>query len=496
MGHPAAFDSAVFDLTEDEVLAMQRGARLEWAAQCAREKDILGWGKALMPDKFELPFCRTLHDYLIDQRHAEFEDTEAPRNHAKTLIGCNLIPMFQGIYEPRDFLHYLNIQATQDKAQSVNVSMKNEFETNDLLEELIGVSLVGKERWTDHQFVLPNGVCYTAISAGQSIRGINWKNRRPDYVMADDLYNDAHITNVLATLKLNAWWWGTLYPARAKSRRTSIHMRGTAINNYDLLEKAKKVEGVTARTFKALLNEDTKEVLWPELNTYESLMADKSRMGSVIFYREMQNERRDDTTALVKHAWLYPKDGGASWEYDPAELIFDRHHQLAATIITCDPSIGEKVQNDFCAVMLIYRARYADGKGDFWYIHDVHMEHLSLDKRIKLLEDVAANQPSKRRVTQVRIESIAGFKDFTAEVRRRTNLPVQEVDHVPDKIANLTNKSHYFENRKVRINAKITDDLKDLVTYQLTTNYPQNDDLRDAVLLALDGKSGLWNFVK
>jgi len=30
-------------------LVVQRAARLEWAAKCAEEKDILGWGMALMP---------------------------------------------------------------------------------------------------------------------------------------------------------------------------------------------------------------------------------------------------------------------------------------------------------------------------------------------------------------------------------------------------------------------------------------------------------------
>ena len=64
-----------------------------------------------------------------------------------------------------------------------------------------------------------------------------------------------------------------------------------------------------------------------------------------------------------------------------------------------------------------------------------------------------------------------------------------------DKIANLENKSHFFENGKVKINKYIDPKLKDMLCYQLTTNFPKHDDLRDAVLLCLDDESGLWNFV-
>ena len=99
------------------------------------------------------------------------------------------------------------------------------------------------------------------------------------------------------------------------------------------------------------------------------------------------------------------------------------------------------------------------------------------------------------KVNKVRIESIAGFKDFTAEVIRRTNLPVDEIDHVKDKITNLQNKSHFFENGKVFINKNIDPVKKDKLINQLTTNHPKNDDIRDAVLLCIDEEGGQWAFI-
>ncbi len=480
-------------IPKDQRTVVQRAARLEWAAKCAEEKDILGWGQALMPEKFSLPFCRPLHEYLVDIRHDEFTDTEAPRNHAKTLIKCVLVPMFQGIYEPELFDYYMNVQATGLKAQAVNVAIRTEFENNDLLRELCG-DLVGDDRWTDMQFVLKNDVVYQAISAGQSIRGTMHKNRRPNYWIFDDLYDEEHINNVEATMKIASWFWGSAYPARARTRRWSIHLQGTAINNYDLLEKLKKQPGVKARTFKAA-DFATKTALWPELNSFDQVVAEIARMGTVIGMRELQNERRDETTSIVKKSWLEPTDGAKDWAFDLADLKFDPHFRLVAVLLLVDPSIGEKEQNDFTGVHLVWVTQYDDAvdhANDYWVV-DSWNEHLSLDKRIKLLCDIAAEQPNDRKVTQLRIEAIAGFNDFAAEAERRTSLPIHRVQTVKDKISNLESKSHYFENHKVHVNRRLGEkfskeglNLKDGLLYQLTTNYPQHDDLRDALLLGFD----------
>jgi hypothetical protein len=482
-------------LTTGQILEIKRSARIEWARRCAKRKDILGWGQALFPHKFNLPFCHELHDYFVQIRREPLTATEAPRGHAKTTVKCFLVPAFQALEESSEFQCYLNVQATDDKALAINRGLKLEFEDNAELREIYG-ELAG-ERWTDAEFVLKNGVIFRAIGAGKSIRGTNYRNIRPDYIIVDDLYDDEDINNPDATLKKNAWFWSSLYQARSKSRRSCIHVQGTAINDQDILEEAKK-KGFVHKTFKAVKNWDTGEVLWKELNqaeqtlkgktAFELLQAERVNMGSVIFLRELQNERRDDATSIVKKAWL--KD----WEYEPATLdLGHRHHTLAAVMLQVDPSIGEKNENDFTGMALVLKTQWDDGRGNEWYVEGLWNEHLTLDGRIQKVQAIADARPAGRKLTRVIVEAIAGFKDFSAELRRRTNLPVREIDYVKDKISNLENKSHYFENKKVFLNKHIEPRLKDMLVYQLTTNHPQNDDLRDAVLLGMETKSGgLW----
>lgn len=353
-------------------------ARIRWAREAAKAKDVLSWGRAVMPEIFYLPYCQEFHRYLVDIRGIEFTSTKGPRNHAKTSIGDVLIPMFQALEEPQDFQHYLTVQGSEQKALSLNRSIKTEIEMNEVIQELYG-DQVG-DRWTDQQFELANGVVFTAVSTGTSMRGLIYKNRRPDYIMPDDLYSEEHINNPDATKKVAEWFWGTLYPARAKTKRWAIHVTGTAINQYDLLtqmEKDSKTEdgnNIVCRTFKAIKDFKTREVLWPELHgangqdPYESVMMDFRRMGTHIAMRELQNEPRDEASAIIKREWLYPESGATNWEYDPDTLKFDKHHFLAAVLLCMDPSIGEKMENDSSGTALIWKTMYDDSSIPLYYI--------------------------------------------------------------------------------------------------------------------------------
>lgn len=480
-------------ITPDLVDAVRHEAMRELcrrARVCAEREDWLGWGQIIFVDKFTLPFCLPLHGYLVQIAEWMLTATEAPRNHAKTLIECFLVPVALAIHKPKAYRHYLNVQATEDKALGINRTIKVEFEENALLRMYLwlyyGRADYSGERWTDKQFALYTGVVFTSVGAGQSIRGLNYRSRRPDFIVVDDLYDEEDITNIESTAKKNTWFWSSLYPARAKGRACCIHVQGTAINHEDLLAKLEKKERWHHRVFRALL-EDGKTVLWPELNSYDDLMADRADMGSLIWSREMQNERMDEATAIVKLSWL--KD----WEYDPAELKFDHRLRLSDVILACDPSIGEGLENDYTGTVVILKATSADGGGHSFYIDQLDERHLTMDERIANLVRMAADARLRGYpVTVCRLEGVAGFKDFVAQARARTNLPIRDIGRdgkplqIRDKIATLMHRQRFFENKKVKISKAIPETLRDRLRHQLATNYPKNDDIRDAVMLALD----------
>lgn len=452
------------------------------------QKYILEWGKVLFPDKFFLPSCHEMHDYFCEERDTAFTADEAPRGHAKTTIKCFLIPLFTALEESWKYQHYLNVQSTEDKALSINSSIMVELEENQILRAMYG-DQVTKQKWTTGQFALKNGVVFSAIGAGQSIRGINYRQIRPDYILVDDLYNDDDIHNTDSTIKKNNWFWGALYPVRAKGKRNCIKVQGTAINEEDLMNKAKTSKRIKTRTFKAITDWEKKIVLWKEHNTFEDLMNDREDMGSLIFFREYQNDRLDDSTSKIKRSWL------ADWEYDPDTITFDRFRFLISVILGNDPSIGKKHENDFCAFAVVFKWRPADGTRLNYYIDFITQDKLSLDERVKKLQYICAQYQGTRKVRWAKIEGISGFQDYVSEVKRRTNIPVKEVNWVADKISVLESKSKFFEFGQVKLNKNIPQAMKDTLVYQLTCNHPNKDDLRDALFLTLDDEKDWRDWV-
>jgi hypothetical protein len=474
------------ELTPEMKQSLAFSAKQELLRRYAREGDVLNWGKVLFPTKFKLPFCKELHQYLADIRYEVFTSTEAPRGFSKTTIKCFLVPLFIALNEPEKYHHYLNVQATSTKAISENIAIKSELETNELLLATYPI-LQSKEKWTEKQFVIsiPKGnevyeIVFTGVGAGESIRGINFKNKRPDYIIVDDLYNDDDIYSPKAVLKKNNWFWGTLYNAIDETKPNSLHLQGTAISKSDLLATCRdtkqvvgalgKLVNIKSKTFQAIKNEETKEVLWGEFMTYEKLMAKKELMGSIIFNRELQNNRRDDESSTIKEYWLKFHDR------------IPEGSRIVAKIGACDPSIGENENNDFTSIGAVYATEIPDSRAWDYWIEEVVNEHLSMNQRVLKYD----NMNERHHYTVCPVEGIAGFRDFVAELKRRTSLPVKLISSVKNKQANRDRESAKFEAGRVSINRNIPQHIKNQIIEQLLNNNPDHDDISDMIFLSLN----------
>ena len=445
-----------------------------------------------MPDKFYRPFCRELHQYFVDIRNEELTSTVAPRGHAKTIVKCVLIPMFLGLEEPGLYDYFVNVQGTSTKAVAVNFAIKYEIEHNEILRAIYG-DQINPQKWTDAQFLLKNGVVFQGIGAGESIRGLQFLNRRPRFVIVDDLYSEDNLEHPESIEIINRWFWSSLWPTRAKGKKTAFHVQGTAINTNDILAKLGEMPGIVHKEF-ASYDPSTRKVLWPELNTIEDLEKERERMGSAIFDREMQGARRNAADSIIKEHWL------DRWEYDPAirwaNIVRDfgpgTQVRITGSILGCDPSTG-KDEGDPSAFAIAIETAGPGSRRDLW-VEDLCEAPLSFDARLAKLEEMKSQHEARYpdptfRLRRALIESIGGFKDFGSQAKTRTGLPVVLVTYVKGKTANLAAKSGHFEFGRVHISSAIPKKLRDTLRDQLSSNNPSHDDLRDSVLLMLEDPS-------
>lgn len=447
-------------ITPDRALDLFEDLQFEY-----RIEDVLVWGQYYFPDKFTLPFCEELHRYIIEIAEEPFTSTLAPRGHAKTTISCFLIPLYIALNFPQKYRHFLNIQATSTKAIAVNLSIRHELEQNELLIRDYG-EMLSDEKCTERQFVLKSGIVFTAIGSGESMRGINYRNIRPDYVIGDDLYDEDSIENIKNVRKINSWFWSSVYKCVANDKFVCIHIQGTAISREDLMHDLSKRDRWKFKKFQAVTDFDKGLVLWFEnkRNTIAAQLADREEMGSIIYSREMQNELRDDESSIIKLGYIQYID-----EIPADERVI---HRIGAI----DPAEKTKEVNDFTGKVGVV---WTENKNV--YVIDAREDKLTFDKNKK---DIEAWH-SRYEFDTVPFETNKAFGLFE-ELKRTTTVPVRERIADKDKITRLIAVSHMFENGKVFFLNSIPKKALNELVDQLVTNFPAHDDMRDALVLCIE----------
>ena len=294
---------------------------------------------------------------------------------------------------------------------------------------------------------------------------------RPDYLIIDDLYDEDDINNPNAIKKKENWFWGSLYPARAsQNANCCVHIQGTAIHKVDLMHQLQNKRRWKFKKFQAIKNFDKKEVLWAEnpAKTFDALMEEKEDMGSIIFSREYQNECRDDESSIIKEKYI---------KYYKHSEFLQSGIKVKKVICGLDPACGEKQMNDFSGYATIHLTENFDV-----YIERATEAKNSFNDNMNMVEQ----WNNRYNPSMFAIEAISGFKQLTSEIKRTKNIRLKEVTSVPDKITRLEAQSFRFENGKVYINEEMSKKDLDKLIEQLINNYPEHDDVRDAVIVAME----------
>ena len=170
--------------------------------------------KTLFPDAFYAPFSK-LHKQIFDiidsgQRKIAIA---APRGLGKTTIARTLAA--KGIlFRDVNFISYVSNSSTSAEQQTENI--KRELKTNLEIRKIFGNIEVNddpegfdesfsKAAWVafGNTLVMPRG-------AGQQVRGLIWKNHRPQLIIIDDLENKDEIMNPDNRNKLKEWFFSDL----------------------------------------------------------------------------------------------------------------------------------------------------------------------------------------------------------------------------------------------------------------------------------------------
>lgn len=131
------------------------------------------------------------------------------RAQAKSVIADVFIPLWLWIND--DIRYMVIIGNNEDKAKILQSDLQAEFDANSRLHHDFGEQRI-KGSWEKGYFVTKNGFVCKAIGMGQDVRGLRMKNRRPDYICADDLEDKDTLKNPKRQDEIANWLLSAVIP--------------------------------------------------------------------------------------------------------------------------------------------------------------------------------------------------------------------------------------------------------------------------------------------
>jgi hypothetical protein len=176
----------------------------------------------------------------------------------------------------------LLVSATYDSAVNLLLPFKTCFESNARIANDYGEQ-VKFGKWETGKFTVKKGCQFRALGWGTSPRGARNENRRPDFILIDDLDTDEECRNEdIMTAKKN-WVEQALIPTRSISEPMRILVNGNIIHD----NCAVKYPGEKADRFDTVnIRDKNGKSTWADKNSE----ADIDRVLSLISYESAQKE--------------------------------------------------------------------------------------------------------------------------------------------------------------------------------------------------------------
>ena len=194
------------------------------------------------------------------------------------------------------------------------------------------------------------------IGAGQPVRGRKHRQHRPGRIVLDDIEDDQSVLNPRLVHRLVAWVFGAVFPSLEPGG--SLVWLGTLLSLRSGLASAMGREGAAFHKWKA--EPEPGVSLWEDRFPAAELPALKRLVGTIVWYREYQNEPGDDPDAPFQLAWI-----------DAARYRGGEIDGIASPglFFACDPSLEEGRVHDFKAIVGVrVLHEWAGKKGPFYAV--------------------------------------------------------------------------------------------------------------------------------
>lgn len=293
-----------------------------------------------LPEQFKLapaPFHKEIIDALESVEELDkYLSILGFRGSAKTTI-IEAFVVWSMINGKHNFIIYLSSTITDAKMKVKNIS--SQIEENEILLHDFGIELEDKksdkyrEKWSEGQITI--GDCtLMAKSVGSSIRGVKYKESRPDLIVCDDIEDVEDASTKEKREKTRRWVMSEVIPGTKQgvlAGHVKVIFIGNLVHRDCLQARLKKNEFV--RHLEFWLYDEDGNISWPALYPDEEaiqrerqkVMLAEEELGRIVWAREYLGKLVDESDVVLKKEQIqrYPKDwlqrafltGGAAMDF-------------------------------------------------------------------------------------------------------------------------------------------------------------------------------------
>jgi hypothetical protein len=379
----------------------------------------LEWAKAVLKDK------------------NFFGVAEWPREHAKSVHCCIIIPMWLKINGELDGL--LVTSKSEDAAKRLLADIQAELEYNQRFINDWGEQY-NEGNWEDGDFTTKDNTFFLALGRGQSPRGIRKGGKRPNCGVSDDIDDDEIVNNQHRVLKVVDWLLGAFYGA-LDIRQSRFMMVGNRFHPKQVLAhivgdvepEDPKREGLYHSKIYATTNGELEgDPTWWQKFKKEALHRRFKIVGSIMALREYFHKY------VIKG-----KRFKAEWIHWDDILPLDKYDAL---VVYFDPSYKATTANDYKAI------RFWGKIGIKKHLLSSFVRQTTITQAVKWMYDLYESLPDGQKANvEFWMEDVflqdQFFEDFELEAELRGYyLPIRgDKRDKPDKFARIEAMTPIYE---------------------------------------------------
>lgn len=444
-----------------------------------------------MPEFHQEMLGLVLEGMFIDKSKGTRFCYSAPRGFAKSTVFNVIFTAWVALNGYYNFI--IPISDTHDQAKLHLNALKSELESNSLLQWIY--PNLQAETWAEERIIvngLKGQVLILPRGAGMKIRGLRFKQFRPQLLIIDDLENTELVYSEDRRRKLKNWFDKDLEPAMDRYEKNIIFI-GTVLHRESLLNKVlnkeEKYQSWITKKYQALSNDGVS--LWHARFPAEYLIAirddptNPDYVGSIVFAQEYQNNPQDDSFSVIKTEWV------KNYSMNEAIIIQEgaTHEEKFNNYLSSfteiyagvDPAISETDQADNFSM---YIAGLEKTTSIERMLGLIHTKEANINMQVNLICDAI----QKYKIQLLGIESIAYQKGLATLVKAEANrralyLSIKEIKTDKDKVRRAKIHSSGFEAGLIYLNR---DDEKYNIIFNEIVEFPmaKHDDAFDSLMLA------------